>query len=365
MKGADIEPNERVADARIDSIFIDSDLGNNVVKPGEGVTFKAYIAGTGGEYTRVYYYINDKMVGNKQGYLNKSDNSGLSTLIWYVPWSASGSLDLKVVLENGATMSATVLVESYDFQLRDQCISWEYSGTSTVKFNCKVLKDSGISFSHCGDALRLIFIVNGVPSEPVALNTSSIYAPPYMEDITYVYTIPENCGWPLDVKVVADGGGLLQEKREGNNIASASIPQSPEGTESPSLSVTASDIWYLPSVLIPGETVQLFAAVHNDSASPASGMTLDFSVNGVQIDPANATYRSSIKGGQYHIFQEKWTVPDGLTSDPVFTFNIIPGANQPGDDTSGQFIYADSAAGACGSRRRRDRHRRAPRAPGS
>jgi hypothetical protein len=66
-------------------------------------------------------------------------------------------------------------------------------------------------------------------------------------------------------------------------------------------------------------------------------MTLNFSVNGEQIDAANATYRDGIPGGQYHVFQEKWTVPEGLTADPLFTFAIIPGDSLAGDDTSDNF----------------------------
>ncbi len=126
---------------------------------------------------------------------------------------------------------------------------------------------------------------------------------------------------------------MFKETREGNNIASALIPTSPGGTDGAALGVSSSDVWYYPSALIPGETVQLFAAVYNASSASASGMTLNFSVNGVQLDPNNATYRGSIKGGQYHVFHEKWTVPEGLSSDPVFTFLLTPGTSQAGDDT--------------------------------
>jgi hypothetical protein len=76
--------------------------------------------------------------------------------------------------------------------------------------------------------MRLVFIVNGVPSEPVAPDISSAYAP-YMAEAYYGYKIPENCSWPLNVKVLTDAGGLFLESREGNNIASASIPRLIQG----------------------------------------------------------------------------------------------------------------------------------------
>jgi hypothetical protein len=174
VNGTDMEPNDPVANARIDSITTTCDLGNNTVKPGEGVTFKANISGPGGRYTRVYYYINDKMVGSKQCYLSKSDNSALNSFIWWVPWSASGSLDLKIVLENGVQMSMTVPVATYDYQLRNQGISWDLGRTtagSLVTIRCKVFKDSGAAFDPC-DAMRAVFVVNGTPRPSPSISTS-------------------------------------------------------------------------------------------------------------------------------------------------------------------------------------------------
>jgi hypothetical protein len=251
-----------------------------------------------------------------------------------VPWSASGSLDIGVALEGGARMSLCVPVEPYDFLMRGEGLSWEYHGTNagdTISVESRLFKDSGTSFSHCGDALRLVFVVNGVASEPVKPSSSSVYGPG-MATANYSFKIPQNCVWPLDLKVAADAGGLFDETREGNNIAAVSIPKAPAGDSGPS--VAAADVWCLPAAAVPGETVQLFAAVRNDSAAAASGMTLNFSVNGVQLDPGNAVYRGSIQGGQYHVFQEKWTVPDSLTADPVFSFNIIPGTSLSGDSAS-------------------------------
>ena len=136
-------------------------------------------------------------------------------------------------------------------------------------------------------------------------------------------------------EVAVDACGLFSETREGNNIAVAGIPSKPVGSTRANLSVSAADVWYYPTAIVPGQRVQLFAAVRNGCVSnKASGTTVAFVANGVQIDPGNAVYRSTIGGGQYRVFSEQWTVPVGIGADPSFTVALTPPASLAADSTA-------------------------------
>lgn len=155
-----------------------------------------------------------------------------------------------------------------------------------------------------------------------------------MGEANYIYTIPADCQWPLDVKLLADPGGLFDEKNEEDNTSSALIPAVPTGSSGANLSISANNLWCLPSAIIPGKKVQLFAAVKNNSSANASSMKVYFDVNGVQIDPGNALYLGVIGGGQYYIFQEMWTVPEDMAGSMNFSITIVPSASASGDDAS-------------------------------
>ncbi len=333
--GTDAEPNETPAAADITSLKTTGDLGECAVTPGEWITVKTSLTGEKGKYTRIYTFIDGKLLNNEQCYLPKSDDGAQSSFSYFVPWMARDQLTITVALEDGAQASMTVPVEPYDFQARAQGFSFVCHGTDagdTVSIKARVFQDSRMSFGHGGDALRYRFIVNGLLSAPIRPDTSSAYAP-CMAELDYSYKIPESCSWPLEVKVVADPGGLFQETRESNNVASLRIPMEPAGESGPFVSVSAADVWILPAVAVPGQEVQLFAAVKNESVTSTTGMTLEFTINGEQLDPGNASYSGAIRGGQYHVFQEKWTVPKTITEDPVWTFRILPGAGLSGDST--------------------------------
>ena len=326
--GADITPNENPAQAVVLSLYTASDLDGRALVPGETITLFASVSGEPGKYTRVYFYADGEQIGNKQCYLSRPNGTATSSFQYCVPKNTSEKIDFHVLLETGGSGSLTLAVTPYDYLLKEQGLRWEYR-SNTVYLTCNVFKDSPMSFNDTNDELRTVFVVNGVASEPV--KTGSVSAP-HMAEVNCLYRLPDDVTWPLEVYVVADAGGLFAEYREDNNIISASIPETPAGVSNTDLSVE--NIWYLPSILVPGETIQLFASVKNNSAQSISGIYEDFNVNGVALDPNNALYHGTIAGGQYKVFQETWTVPEDLTADPEITFSIRPGSSQSDDDLS-------------------------------
>jgi hypothetical protein len=101
VTGADIEPNENPAAAAV-TLKTVGDLGENLTMPGEWLALKANVTGGNGYYTRVLFYVDGRLVGNKQCYVPKNGDPAVSSFSYFVPWSASGSLDLRVELEDGA-----------------------------------------------------------------------------------------------------------------------------------------------------------------------------------------------------------------------------------------------------------------------
>lgn len=339
--GTSITANDPTApDAAITSIVTADASGTAVTYavPGAPLILKANIQGTGGK-TRVLFYVNDQLQTNNQCSISSSVGSALSSLTYYVPWASSGYLQIKVVLENGAESTITVPVAAYDFVMKDPCLSWSYVNAGStaagnkVSISGKILKDSNITFGHTADRLRVVFIVNGVASGPVEVESSSTYGP-NMAEANYMYTIPADCQWPLDIKLLADPGGLFDETNEEDNTSSALIPATPSGSSGANLSISADNLWYFPRAIIPGKKVQLFAAVRNNSSANASSMKVYFDVNGVQIDPGNALYLGVIGGGQYYIFHETWTVPEDMAGSMNFTVTVVPSASAAGDDAS-------------------------------
>lgn len=335
-QGVDLEANDPTADAVIVSLKTISHAMENIAVPGDGLKIHIELLGGNGKDTRVRVYVNDQMVSNKDCYLHQSNSAvTLNGVPYYVPWRASGTLKIRVEMENGRQAKLEIPVATYDYAIRDEDIFWEQPTNiiagNRVSIKCRIEKDSDIPFAQATDCTRVIFVVNGIPSEPVEVEGDSRLRP-YMSEVYYGYIIPEDCTWPLDIKAVIDPGGLFEEKNEDNNVAITTIPISAEGIDGADLSVSEENMWYYPSVFEPGEEVQLFAAVHNGSSLPASGMTVKFFVDGVQIDPGNALFRGTIGGGQHLVFHEEWTVPDTLTTEPVFTVEIVPGNNQTGED---------------------------------
>ena len=339
--GTVITANDPTApDAEVSSIVTAdaSGIATTYAVPGSPLILKAYIQGTGGK-TRVLFYVNDRLQANNQCSISSSTGSAQSSFTYYVPWESSGYLTIRIVLENGAQSEVSLPVEAYDFVMKDPCLSWSYVNAGStaagnkVTINGKILKDSDITFGHTADSLRVVFIVNGVASAPVKVESSSTYGP-NMAAANYMYTIPADCQWPLDVKLLVDPGGHFDETDEEDNTSSALIPATPAGSSGANLSISADNLWYFPRAIIPGKKVQLFAAVKNNSSANASSMKVYFDVNGVQIDPGNALYLGVVGGGQYYIFQETWTVPDDMAGSMNFSITLVPSASASGDDAS-------------------------------
>ncbi|HOP12123.1 MAG TPA: carboxypeptidase regulatory-like domain-containing protein [Oscillospiraceae bacterium] len=347
ITGADITANEYPGQAVILSVYADSDLEGRALVPGETITLHASVSGQAGSYLRAYFYAGGIKIGDKQCYLTKPNGTAILNFQYCVPQSATDEIDFHVSLETGGSGSLTLAVTPCDYFVKTQGISWEYR-SNAVYLTCDVFKNSPVSFGDTSDELRYVFVINGVAYEPIKAGSVSA---PYMAEVNCLYRLPNDVTWPLEVHVVADAGGLFSEYQEDNNIATVLIPESSGGTEITDLSVES--VWSLPSVLVPGETIQLFAAVKNNSAQAASGFSEDFSVNGTALDPNNALYSGSIDGGQYKIFQDTWTVPDDFSGDLEFLFSITPGSSQSDDDlsdnTAGQTLTlaeADLTVGA-------------------
>ncbi|MFZ5974991.1 MAG: carboxypeptidase regulatory-like domain-containing protein [Bacillota bacterium] len=336
VKGKEHARSMAYSDASIVALEVSSDAGSNVAKPGDALRLKARIKGNGG-YARIRYFVNGSLIADERCSVPKSGAETLKSIYYYVPWDSMGELDCRAVLGNGEEAGVTIPVERYDYEVHNQDIAWEYSSVGrifpgdSVSIRCRIHRNSRISFAHTSDTLRVVFIVNGTPSEPVKVDPPSGTAP-YMGDAYYAYKVPEGQNGPLDVKVIVDALGFFNESDEGNNLASATIPPEPQGGTGLSLSIAGTDLWVSPATIVPGEKVELMAAVHNNAAgnSPVSAKRV-FTVNGQQLDPMN-TNLGTIKGGQYKVTYEMWTVPEGLTSDPVFTVTIDPEHKLAGED---------------------------------
>ena len=337
VQGVKLETKPPAADAVIDAcrMLDGTGLPASVAIPGTWATFQLTVSASQGGHARAVCSVDGSTIDDVLLSISKPGGTDTESFRFFVPWSAQGSLNVRVALSSGATFAQSVPVEPLDLVVRNQGISWDTPDTptegKTVTIRCKVFKDSQTPFSKVRDKLPLVFVVNGVPSEPVRWG-SVVSAPPSMDEYTYAYRIPKNCVWPLAVKVAVDACGLFNEPREGNNIAVASIPSKPVGSTRANLSVGAADLWYYPTTLVPGEKVQLFAAVKNGSvSSKTAGTTVAFAADGVPIDPGNAVYRSTIGGGQYRVFSEVWTVPAGAVADPVFTVALTLPASLAAD----------------------------------
>ncbi len=335
VHGIEFISNDVPANASISAIEATSDIGTNIAKPGSALTLKVNLQGGDG-YTSARLYVNNSLVAEEPCYVAKS-GEGFKAISYYVPWNCTGTLNCRVELENGEEASLSVPVEPYDFQVHNQDISWEYTSGGkivpgrVVKIRSKIHKNTRMPFGYSGDNLRVVFVVNGTPSEPIEIDTPSGTVP-YMGSVYYGYNVPAGYSGLLDVKVIVDPGNLFDETQEGNNTATATIPVEPTGSSGANLSISAADLWFSPSAIVPGEKVQLMAAIHNNaSESSASSITRYFTVNGQQLDPKNTTM-SGIQGGQYSVTYEMWTAPDNLTSDPVFTVTIDPGHKLTGDN---------------------------------
>jgi len=323
VRGLSVHTETPAADAVIEAFQMRDSFGaasDFVAIPGSWATFQVTASAPDGGHARAVCSVNGATVANIPITITRAGGTDSGTFRCFVPWSASGSLNVRVELSSGSTITQAVPIEPLDLVVRNQGISWDVPATpsegAAVTIRCKVFKDGLMPFSKVRDKLPLVFIVNGVASEPVKCG-STLYAPPAMDEYVYLYRIPKKCTWPLSVKVAVDACGLFSETREGNNIAVASIPSKPVGSTRANLSVSAADVWYYPTAIVPGQRVQLFAAVRNGCVSnKASGTTVAFVANGVQIDPGNAVYRSTIGGGQYRVFFEQWTVPEGIGADP-------------------------------------------------
>ncbi len=342
VQGADFSGNDIIAATKIVSLKTDGDLGENIAQPGDSIAIRTeYRSVEGGGQTRLLLYVDGQMVMNNHSSLSKSSSNN-NTFIYYVPWNASGSLTIRAQMEDGTNTTIEIPIAEFDFEIRSQGISWEY-GSSTaagkrLSIICRISKNSDISFRHA-QALRVMFFVNGVASEPIDV-WSELTQPPHMTEVYYAYTIPENCTWPLQVTAVVDPGGLYGEITTINNMASMVIPQTPEGGDAPDLSVSAENIWACPGEIVPGTEIQLFAAVYNASSEQVLSERVKFFIDGVQIDPSNELHSNVIGGGQYRIFQKKWRVPDDLSADPVFAVEVAPGSN--GQDAEPSDNYAET-----------------------
>jgi len=340
VEGERLRTETPPADAVVETLRLLNSTGTptDAAMPGRWATFRLTTSAPDGGHARALCSVNGVTVANVGITIGKPGGKTNSTFSWFVPWKASGMLDVHIELSSGAAFSQSFPVSPLDLIVRNQGISWSVPATplegKTVSIQCKVFKDGAMSFSDLRDNLPVIFVVNGVASGPVNFG-GSVYGPPAMNEYTYSYRIPKNCTWPLTVKVVVDAHGLFGETNEGNNIGVASIPRTPVGTAGPNLSVNAADLWYYPTVPVPGQKVQLFAAVRNGSVSSrVVGTMVAFTVNGVQIDAANAEYRSTIGGGQYRVFVEQWTVPANIGADSLFTVTLKPPASLAADNTA-------------------------------
>ena len=340
VQGVQVRPEPPTADAVVEAFRVldNTGVGTDVAIPGAWATFHLTTSAPDSGHVRALCSVNGATIANIPVTIGMPRGKAVDTFSWFVPWTASGTLDVQIELSSGAKFSQSVPVAPLDLVLRNQGISWTVPATPSegkvVSISCKVFKDGRMPFSDVRYNLPLIFVVNGVASEPVRCG-STIHTPPAMDEYIYAYRIPKNCTWPLTVKAVVDAYGLFSETNEGNNIAVASIPRTPVGTAGPNLSVSAADLWYYPTVPVPGQKVQLFAAVRNGSVSSrVLGTTVAFTVNGVQIDAANAEYRSTIGGGQYRVFVEQWTVPANIGADSLFTVTLKPPASLAADNTA-------------------------------
>ncbi len=337
VQGIELISNDAPASPNIVSLEASSDIGSGVAKPGDSLNLKVRLQGSGG-YTSVRFYVNNSLVDEKQCSVPKSGAETVSSIYYYVPWEYTGTLNCRVELENGEEASLAVPVEPYDFVIRSQDISWEYSSGGKlipgrkVGITAKIQRNHRTSFTHTVDPMRVVFVVNGVPSEPIKITLPS-GSVPYMGSAYYGYTVPEGNNGPLNVKVMVDAAGLFGETNEGNNLAQTSIPVQASGGSGPDLSITAADLWYAPNPIVPGEKVQLMAAIHNNAADNApSSKEVAFTVNGQRLDSNNPNVSATIRGGQYYVTYKMWTAPDNLTSDPVFTVTIDPGHKLTGDN---------------------------------
>lgn len=334
VRSSDSSENDPPADATVTLLKTTSDIGDNIAIPGKPLTLKAYIGGGSG-HTRVLFYVNDNLIGNQGCYISATTGASSCSNVYYVPNNYSGFLNIRVILENGSEAAITIPVETYDFQLKSNSITWDYTSPLTtagnrISFRCNVYKDSDIPFGY-SEGLRVIFVINGIQSPPIKTEASSVMSP-YMGEVYYSYNVPENCTWPLQVRVIDDSGGLYNETNEENNTAEISVPaSSPNGN---GLSINSEDMWFYPYELIPGRTVQFFAAVHNNSTQSVMSIRVCFYINGDQLDAGNDLYNGVIRAGQYHVFQEKWTVPETLTGNPEYILTIIPGNSLSGDNIS-------------------------------
>jgi len=321
------------ADAEITAFEASSDAGEGVAKPGTSLKLKIKYKGGGSGRTRARYYIDGSLVAEKPYAVSSSESS--RTEYFYVPWDRTDELDCRVVLSGGESARLKVPVERFQYSLHDQDVSWNSSRIipgQSVGIRCRVHADSNITFGYTSQTLRVVFVVNGEPSDPVKVDPPSGTVP-YMGDVRYVYRVPKDHDGPLDVKVYVDAPNLFDEPDEGNNLASATIPVTSEGSDTPGLSVDESALWFSPAAIVPGQKVQLMAAIHNDAANKSAYCHRTFAVNGEVLDPNN-TQMQPILGGQYYVTYEMWTVPDGLTSDPQFTVTIDPDHKLTGDDAS-------------------------------
>jgi len=336
VKGVDFTGNDIIAGTRIVSLKTIGDLGENITQPGESITIRTeYRSTAGGGQTRLLLFVDGQMVMNKHSYLSKS-SSNLNTFVYYIPWNASGSMTIRAQMEDGSNTTIEIPIAQYDFELRSQGISWEYASSTAagnrLSIKSRLSKNTAISFGNA-QALRVMFIVNGVASEPVDVESQLTQAP-NMTEVYYGYTIPENCSWPLQVTVVVDPGGLYEEITTTNNVASTVIPQSPEGETATDLSVSAENIWACPGEIVPEQKVQLFAAVYNASSAQVLTERVKFFIDGVQINLNGELHHNTIGGGQYRIFQVEWRVPENLSADPVFSVEVVPGGSNQDADMS-------------------------------
>jgi hypothetical protein len=333
VKGEDPETGITYADAEITAFEASSDAGEGVAKPGTFLRLKIKLKGDKSGRTRARYYVDGSLIAEKPYAVSGSES--YRTEYFYVSWDRTDELDCRVVLANGGSARLKVPVERFAYSLHDQDISWNSSRIipgQGVGIRCRVHADSNITFGYTSQTLRVVFVVNGQPSDPVKVDPPSGTVP-YMGDAAYVYRVPKGHDGPLDVKVYVDAPNLFDEPEEGNNLASATIPVTPEGSDTPGLSVDESGLWFSPAAIVPGQKVQLMAAIHNGAANKSAYCDRTFAVNGEVLDPKN-TRMQPILGGQYYVAYEMWTVPDGLTTDPQFTVTIDPDHKLSGDDAS-------------------------------
>jgi hypothetical protein len=324
--------------ARIVSLSVHSEFGDGVAKAGANLTLRAQVAGGGGR-SRITYAVNGAEVDVRGVTTSKSGTATQLSANWHVPWESTGLLRVSARLDNGAFAVVPVRVVPFEYSVLPGSVTWRnrtdtlnYIPGESLYFTAKILRDNRNTFTDNFGALRAHFLINGQLSPGLKVDPPSGTIP-YLGDVTFMYPVPDGQTGPLDVRVMVDAGGLLQEEHEDNNAVSLIIPQAIPGVPGNNLSIFAGSLACAPGHAVPGEKVELIATIRNNAATvPTGGVKVLFKVNGTTINASDtARPASSFRPGQAVTVCKMWEVPQDTTQPLTFSVELDPEKRLTGD----------------------------------